>query len=272
MPRPERRLRDRPVQIATTCRPTSARPAEILVRTFRSAAMTLRILLALPALLASSADLPAQDWSQWRGPTGDNHATAGATLPAEFGPATNAVWRTPVPGRGHSSPTVVGDRVYLTTALTDTGVQALLAFDRATGAALWTAEVHQGGLPASIHPNNTHATPTVAADGERAYVAFHTLRRDLRQRLRPRRHAGLAEADHLVPAPAVQVRLRRLAAAGRRPAGRRRRSGQPRRRTVRPRPGHRPRGLVHGRARRSCPSPARNWCRRRSPAPIRWSC
>src|SRR5262245_24441621 len=58
----------------------------------------------------------AEDWPQFRGPTGDGHYR-GPALPTAWGPDTNAVWKAPIPGRGWSSPVVWQGRVYLTTAV-----------------------------------------------------------------------------------------------------------------------------------------------------------
>lgn len=112
------------------------------------------------------------DWPWWRGTTRNGHAAAGANPPTTFSDTENVVWKTPIPGRGHSSPVVVGSRIFLTTA--DEAAQALsvLAIDRATGKQLWQTPIAQGGF-ARIHRNNTHATPTVACDGERAIAVFH---------------------------------------------------------------------------------------------------
>ena len=115
---------------------------------------------------------PARDWPWWRGPTRNGVARPDAKPPVRFGDAENVVWRTPVPGRGHSSPIVVGERVYLTTADEAAQVQSVLTFDRATGRQLWQTEVNRGGFPASIHHNNTHATPTLASDGRQLIAAF----------------------------------------------------------------------------------------------------
>ena len=84
----------------------------------------------------------------------------------------NVVWKTPIPGRGHSSPVVVGGRIFLTTADEVQQVQSVLAFDERTGRPLWNVEISRGGFP-KTHNNNTHATPTVASDGERLFVTFH---------------------------------------------------------------------------------------------------
>lgn len=119
---------------------------------------------AVPAL--------ADDWPQWRGPTSNNHAAPGATAPTEWGEDSGILWRTPVPGRGHSSPVLFDDRIYLTTCDEAAEIQSLLVFDRATGKLLKKTDVHQGNLPGSIHGNNTHASPTVATNGKLVYAAF----------------------------------------------------------------------------------------------------
>ncbi|MCA9236829.1 MAG: PQQ-binding-like beta-propeller repeat protein [Planctomycetales bacterium] len=124
------------------------------------------------APLAPGASAVAQDWPQWRGPHCDNRATAGATAPIEWSEDAGLAWSTPLPGRGHSSPTLVGERIYLTTADADAQTQSLLIVDRRTGALVRTVVVHEGGLPARIHPNNSHASPTVASDGQHVYALF----------------------------------------------------------------------------------------------------
>ncbi len=115
----------------------------------------------------------AADWPQWRGVGQNNHAAPRATAPVEWAGKEGFAWVTRVPGRGHSSPTVVGDRIYLTTADTSDETQSVLVYDRVTGKQLGKTRVHRGGFPARIHSKNTHATPTVACDGERIYVLFH---------------------------------------------------------------------------------------------------
>lgn len=116
----------------------------------------------------------AQNWPQWRGPMGDNHAAAGATAPVEWSESSGLAWNTPLPGRGHSSPTLVGDKIYLTTADASEQTQSLLILDRKTGRLLKQQVVHRGGLieEKNLHPNNTHASPTVASDGERVFTLF----------------------------------------------------------------------------------------------------
>lgn len=138
---------------------------------------TLSLIVSLIVLLAVAAAAPAQDWLQWRGPTGDNHAAkdnagADATAPTAWSEDAGLVWKTPVPGRGHSSPTIVGDRIYLITADADAQTQSLLIYDKKTGEVVREVLTHKGKLPANIHPSNSHATSTVASDGERVFALF----------------------------------------------------------------------------------------------------
>lgn len=131
----------------------------------------MRWTLLAPMLLVGIAH--AEDWRQWRGPSGQHHAAEGATAPTEWGERQGLAWNTPIPGRGHSSPTIVGERIYLTTADEQGQTQSLLVLDRRTGALARETVVHRGKLPAEIHPNNTHASPTVASDGQHVFALFH---------------------------------------------------------------------------------------------------
>jgi outer membrane protein assembly factor BamB len=111
------------------------------------------------------------DWPWWRGPSRDGRAPT-ANPPFNFGEKVNVRWKTPVPGRGHSSPIVVGERVFLTTAEESHQRQKVMAFDRQTGAMLWETVVNEGGFPANNHPKNTEASPTLASDGEKLFATF----------------------------------------------------------------------------------------------------
>lgn len=112
------------------------------------------------------------DWPWWRGPLRNGVADQVA-VPVKFSETDHVIWKTLVLGRGHSSPTVVGNRVFLTTATTADQIHEVLAFDRTTGKPLWRKEVNRGGFPAKNHPKNTEATATLACDGERLFAAFY---------------------------------------------------------------------------------------------------
>ncbi len=109
------------------------------------------------------------DWPWWRGPALDGIARASA--PTKWSATENVAWVADVPGRGHSSPVVCGEHVFLTSADEQAGTQSLVAFARKSGKKLWVTAAHQQTLPKK-HPKNSHASATLACDGERVYAAF----------------------------------------------------------------------------------------------------
>ena len=70
-------------------------------------------LLCFPLFLVASASLMGQDWAQFRGPGGLGHASS-TNLPTEWSDDKNLLWKAKLPGRGASSPILVGDKIYLT--------------------------------------------------------------------------------------------------------------------------------------------------------------
>jgi outer membrane protein assembly factor BamB len=111
----------------------------------------------------------AKYWPRWRGPSGQGVAT-GSGYPDTWSDTQNVLWRTRVPGRGHSSPIVWADRIFLTTAHDD-GRVALLAFRRADGRFLWEA-VGPDRTPERIHQKNSHASATPTTDGTLVFASF----------------------------------------------------------------------------------------------------
>src|SRR5690554_729669 len=83
---------------------------------------------ACPALA-----LDENDWPWWRGPYRTGIAVPGQQPPVEWNEETNVRWKVTVPGRGHSSPIVVGNQIFLTTADETEQTQSVVAFDRETG-------------------------------------------------------------------------------------------------------------------------------------------
>jgi outer membrane protein assembly factor BamB len=129
---------------------------------------SLPLLLVVVACAASSAD----DWPWWRGPSFNGVAPAGQHVPTHWSETRNVLWKVRVPGRGHASPTVSGEHVYLATADEQAQTQGVLCLSRRDGERLWLSTLSRGGFP-KTHPKNTHATPTVACDGERLFTVFH---------------------------------------------------------------------------------------------------
>ena len=114
----------------------------------------------------------AKYWSRWRGPSGQG-AVAGTNYVDTWSSTTNVKWKVPVPGRGHSSPIVWRNHLFLTTA-TDGGTKlSLLAFDRTNGALLWQTAIPSSGVE-HVYRKNSHASATPATDGERVLASFGT--------------------------------------------------------------------------------------------------
>jgi outer membrane protein assembly factor BamB len=128
--------------------------------------------LPLAFALAVAAALPshAENWPTWRGPRLDGTSLERG-LPTKWSATENVAWSTELPGAGHASPIVWGDRVFTVTALEDTEDRQLLCLDRRNGALLWQTTVVKA--PAEhVHRLNSHASSTPATDGERVFTAF----------------------------------------------------------------------------------------------------
>src|SRR5438094_8345609 len=93
--------------------------------------------LILPALLLAS------EWPQFRGPNASGVSDE-VKLPLEFGPDRNVVWKTALPP-GHSSPSIAGDRIYLTAV--EQNKLFTIALDRSTGRILWRRESARPRVP-----------------------------------------------------------------------------------------------------------------------------
>ncbi len=134
-------------------------------------------LLVLLLIAGASVLAQAEDWPQFRGPTGQGHATERG-LPLEWSETKNIIWKTPVPGLGWSSPTVANGRVWLTTVVESKqrrGVSAslrALAFDVATGREIVNVEVFRLDDAGYVNPKNSRASPTPIVVGDRVYVHF----------------------------------------------------------------------------------------------------
>lgn len=129
------------------------------------------------ALLLLLADLsaPAANWPQWRGPNGDGISPE-INVPVKWSATENVVWRTPVPGAGHSSPVVWQDSVFLTTAVSNSQERLLLRFDARTGNILWQRSVVTAAVEA-MHRENSPASSTPVTDGELVFTSFQSGKR-----------------------------------------------------------------------------------------------
>lgn len=120
----------------------------------------------------SAADIAVGegDWAWWRGAHLDAVSPSTST-PTKWDDSQHVIWKADVPGRGHSSPIVCADKIFLATADEGKKTQSLLAYDRATGKPLWNMVLHSGGLE-HMHRKNSQASATPACDGRHVFMTF----------------------------------------------------------------------------------------------------
>lgn len=112
----------------------------------------------------------AEDWPAWRGILGDGTINE-PDAPVKWSLPENLVWKVPVPGKGHASPIILGDRIYLVTAMEEEQTRDLICLDRATGKRLWSKVVLKSPFE-GVHRLNSRASSTPSSDGERIYLSF----------------------------------------------------------------------------------------------------
>jgi outer membrane protein assembly factor BamB len=122
------------------------------------------------ALVVCCGVVVAEDWPGWRGPRADGTVTD-TGYPLTWTATQNVRWKTKLPGSGHSSPVVSKGKVFVTGCVEVERKRMLYCIDRANGKVLWERAVLIAPLEAK-HAENSYASSTPAADGERVYVAF----------------------------------------------------------------------------------------------------
>lgn len=139
----------------------------------------------------------ATDWPQWRGSDGQGHAE-GTGYPSTWSDSEGVAWKTDLPGRGWSSPVIMGDQIWLSTAIevpidpakekeklkTNTSDQPLtlleevklhaLCVDKTSGKLLHNLELHVERDPQWVHKLNSYASCTPVAEAGRLYCHFGT--------------------------------------------------------------------------------------------------
>jgi len=129
---------------------------------------TLATIFGTLVLLAPNAY--AQEWSRFRGPNGSGLAE-GAAIPSQW-TDKDYNWKAAIPGVGHSSPVLWGERLFLTSGMPKTGERLVLCLDAVSGKTKWTRNLT--GAAYRIHQRNTFASATPAADAKRLFVSFAT--------------------------------------------------------------------------------------------------
>lgn len=154
----------------------------------------MKYLLALILCVAAAPSVDAQNWPSFRGPSASGVAD-GNNPPTTWDgeKSINILWTTPIPGLGHSSPVVWGDRVFITTAvssaatsqfvhgMTETAESAddtskhswrVYCLDKNTGRIIWEKAVYEGTPKVKRHVKASHANSTPATDGKYLIVSF----------------------------------------------------------------------------------------------------
>ncbi len=151
-------------------------PAPMTHKGSRMKTLTVSLILIvhLPVIPCSAQLFEAAngDWPWWRGPGFNGIADPDQQVPVEWSETKNVAWKVKLPGRGHSSPVVVGNRLLLMTADDKAQTQSVLCFDRHTGESRWVREINRGGFQETINPRNTYATSTLACDSQRLFAVI----------------------------------------------------------------------------------------------------
>jgi outer membrane protein assembly factor BamB len=146
-------------------------PARALAALVIAAAASVNSHAAPDVVRMIEADgIAAKYWPRWRGPSGQGLVPDGP-YPDRWSSKENVAWRTPVAGRGNSSPIVWADRIYLTTAHDGGQRLSIVGFRRGDGKQLFETFVPQRDIE-SGHPKNGHASATPVTDGRRVYASF----------------------------------------------------------------------------------------------------
>lgn len=138
--------------------------------------MKTKLCPALGLLLLTLCPRPVQagdDWPQFRGPTGQGSSDA-TGLPITWSETENVAWKTPIPGQGWSSPTILGNQIWLTTAVDEGHSLHAVCIDRGSGRKVHDVEVFQVEKLPKIHATNSFASPTPVLEPGSVYVHFGT--------------------------------------------------------------------------------------------------
>ncbi|HLW76234.1 MAG TPA: PQQ-binding-like beta-propeller repeat protein, partial [Bryobacteraceae bacterium] len=144
-------------------------------------------------LIAISALAGDSNWPQFRGPDASGVAAGSPPISWDGESGKSVLWKTEIPGLGHSSPVIWGDKIFLTSAVPESGESKLkvglygditpvenegpqkfnvYCIDRKSGKLLWMRTAASGVPKIKRHPKSSHATPTPATDGKHLIVSF----------------------------------------------------------------------------------------------------
>ena len=112
------------------------------------------------------------DWPEFRGPTGDGHAVA-TGLPQTWSETQNIKWKTEIPFRGWSTPVVLGNQVWLTTATLDGHDFYAFCLDAETGKIVYSNRLFHCDNPEPLgNAVNGYASPSPTIEQGRVYIHY----------------------------------------------------------------------------------------------------
>ena len=129
----------------------------------------LTIALSLACLVQFASAQEAQ-WTRFRGPNGTGVSECG-TIPVQWTEADYR-WKCKLPGMGHGSPVVWGDKVFLMSGDPEKATRYVLCYDATDGRQLWKRVF--ASHPHHLHPRSSYASCTPAVDEERVYAGWST--------------------------------------------------------------------------------------------------
>ncbi len=130
-------------------------------------------IIASIAVLFVCTSLAHAEWPDWRGPTADGRSDA-TGLPLTWSGTENVAWKTPIHGRGFSTPVVLDGQIWITTAPEDGKALYAVCVDLDSGAVIHDIKIFEPEKLERIHPGNTFATPSAVVEEGRVYVHFGT--------------------------------------------------------------------------------------------------
>lgn len=127
-----------------------------------------RLIRAVSLVIACSQFTAAQEWTRFRGPNGTGISDA-KSVPAQW-TEKDYNWKVALPGIGHSSPVIWGDKIFLTSAIEDTCQRIVMCLNAADGSIVWQ-KVYDS-TPHSKHLRSSFASSSPAVDADLVYVTW----------------------------------------------------------------------------------------------------
>lgn len=153
---------------------------QISVRSIGVPSMPRQIVFLVLAISFLSSFAKAENWNNWRGPTG-NGSSSTAKPPIEWNTTKNVKWKVAIPGRGISTPIVWEDRIFVSGAhpVGEKPAQGppnlefkVYCFDRATGKLIWDKTATIATPHQKTHDTNSFSSASPCTDGQHVYAHF----------------------------------------------------------------------------------------------------